>query len=50
MMTLDEAIEHCREVANSSCSGCAMEHAQLASWLIELKFRRQQDVNSKYFK
>ena len=36
MMTLDEAIEHCKE---KSCSNteCAREHKQLAEWLEELK-------------
>lgn len=39
-MTLDEAIEHAREIA--SCGGeCAEEHAQLAEWLEELKRRRE---------
>ena len=49
MMTLDEAIEHAKEVANKEkCnllkvgddyiySECAMEHEQLAQWLEELK-------------
>lgn len=36
-MTLDEAIQHCEEVANSECSECANEHKQLAEWLKELK-------------
>ena len=40
-MSLDEAIEHCRE---KSCSNntCALEHKQLAEWLIELKELRSQ--------
>lgn len=35
-MSLDEAIEHCRE---KSCgnNACALEHKQLEKWLIELK-------------
>lgn len=37
-MTLDEAIEHCKE--KSDCTKCGMEHQQLAEWLIELKRRR----------
>ena len=48
-MTLDEAIQHAKEVANKEkCnllkvgddyiySECAMEHEQLAQWLEELK-------------
>lgn len=37
-MTLDEAIKHCEEVANS-CDNteCAIDHKQLAEWLRELK-------------
>ena len=53
MLTLDEAIQHCLEVAEendkitntfdyslktkSDCKECAAEHRQLASWLKELK-------------
>ena len=37
-MTLDEAIEHAEEVANSNCcSECSKEHKQLVEWLKELK-------------
>jgi hypothetical protein len=35
MMTIEEAIEHCKERAQG-CSLCAAEHAQLAKWLEEL--------------
>jgi len=42
-MTLDEAIEHCEEVAKSSCSACGEDHKQLAEWLKELKQRRQEE-------
>ena len=35
MMTLQEAIDHAREVA-SGCNECAKEHGQLADWLEEL--------------
>lgn len=37
-MTLEEAIKHCEEVANS-CNNkdCALDHKQLAEWLKELK-------------
>ncbi len=38
-MTLDEAIEHCREKEN--CSVCGQEHKQLRLWLEELKERRR---------
>lgn len=37
-MTLDEAIKHCYDVANSSvCIECANDHKQLAEWLTELQ-------------
>lgn len=41
-MTLDEAIEHCDEVAsnNETCEECSSDHKQLKSWLIELKSLR----------
>lgn len=39
MMTIDEAIQHCKE---KSCgnSVCALEHKQLAEWLEELRHYR----------
>lgn len=55
-MTLDEAIEHAREVAEENreealnaffppyadeCESCAIEHEQLADWLEELKEYKQ---------
>lgn len=42
-MTLDEAIKHCQEVA-CSCNNewRSLEHSQLASWLIELKYLREK--------
>lgn len=42
-MTLQEAIDHAREVANGlrpnidGCSECAKQHGQLADWLEELQ-------------
>lgn len=49
MMTLDEAIEHCKE---KSCSNteCAKEHGQLAKWLEELKEykKRYGELNQAY--
>ena len=39
-MTLDEAIQHAREVyetRNDMCLECRQEHLQLAEWLEELK-------------
>lgn len=40
---LDEAIEHCKEVASNkeTCRDCANEHFQLMNWLIELKKLRE---------
>lgn len=41
VMTLDEAIKHCREVADKKCDDCGKEHLQLAEWLEELKENRE---------
>lgn len=62
MMTIDEAIKHCEEVAerlegkdgyaytDSTCEECAKEHRQLAEWLRELKRDREiLDGLSIYF-
>lgn len=40
-MTLDEAIQHCEEIACEN-NECALEHKQLAQWLRELKQLRKQ--------
>ena len=61
MMTLDEAIAHCQEVAKelrkqpfkekmdiediADCEECAEEHEQLAEWLKELKELRKENKN-----
>lgn len=42
-MTIEEAINHCKEVAKSKCDSCGAEHEQLAEWLIELKERRESN-------
>ncbi|MEE0874145.1 MAG: hypothetical protein UIH27_11890 [Ruminococcus sp.] len=41
-MTLEEAINHCRDVASdeSKCEECRENHVQLAMWLMELKIIR----------
>lgn len=39
-MTIEEAIQHCHEVAAKDCTDCGKEHEQLALWLTELKSRR----------
>lgn len=41
-MTLDEAIKHAEEVAESRCDECGAEHKQLAKWLKELKAYRDK--------
>lgn len=45
IMSIDEAINHCYEVANSNdkmpCDDCKSEHKQLAKWLEELKTNRE---------
>ena len=41
-MTLDEAIKHCEEVADTKCNECGNEHRQLAEWLKELKQLKEQ--------
>lgn len=53
MMTLDEAIEHARDVGfkmacNSKTHECGKEHLQLAKWLEELRELRKRlnGVNS----
>lgn len=48
LMTLDEAISHCIDVAagntaQGKCPSYAAEHLQLAAWLTELKERREKD-------
>ena len=46
-MTLDEAINHVLEKAESLCGECAEEHRQLANWLMELKaFREGSNDNN----
>lgn len=44
LMTLNEAIQHCEEVAVSCQSDerkCALQHVQLMQWLKELRVLRQ---------
>lgn len=55
-MTLDEAIQHAREVASGDrcecahvrCSDCSKEHEQLAAWLEELQRRRGDAPTARY--
>lgn len=48
-MTIDEAIQHCKEQvqeqAKKGCYRCAEEHQQLAEWLKELKaYRNKSEI------
>jgi hypothetical protein len=36
-MTLEQAINHCLEVAGSCETACELQHKQLANWLKELR-------------
>ena len=48
-MTLDEAIKHCKEVADT-CENkeCSIEHEQLAEWLKELKtYKNKRAIKCK---
>lgn len=50
MMTLDEAIEHCKKVAKEqeNCNvGCSLEHRQLAIWLSALKAITENNYSTK---
>ena len=46
-MTLDEAIEHAKNVA-STCDDeeCAADHLQLANWLTDLRMHRESELTS----
>ena len=63
-MTLDEAIDHCKEVVEryervedshadeklkEECLQCAADHRRLASWLTELRERRAVDEQRGYW-
>ena len=39
MMTLEEAIKHCKEKIDNTL--CGLEYRQLRDWLIELKEKRE---------
>ena len=52
-MTLEEAIKHCEDVADTPCftdeeARCYSEHRQLAEWLKELKQLREQKPKSEW--
>lgn len=48
-MNIDEAIKHCKEVAEHKCNDCGKEHLQLAEWLERLKAYEKSGCN-KYVK
>ena len=52
-MTLDDAIDHCKEVASKEDGGCkvacAEDHRQLAEWLVELKLLRNENMKLRMF-
>ena len=43
MMTLEEAIRHCKETAERCTDECGAEHRRLAEWLQELQDRRDAE-------
>lgn len=45
-MSIDEAIEHCEQIAGDNNCECADEHRQLAEWLKEL--REYKTVSRKW--
>ena len=51
-MKLEDAIQHCEEVANDRagcCEDCAEEHRQLAEWLKDYKRLLEQPPLEKVF-
>lgn len=47
IITLEDAIAHCYEVADgkaNACEECRAEHMMLGAWLRELKLRREQEM------
>ena len=48
-MTIEEAIQHCIEVAKTtSCEECAEEHLQLAEWLGRLDEKIERERHEGY--
>jgi hypothetical protein len=46
IMTLDEAIQHCKEKAEQHpCDECGRDHEQLGKWLEELREYRMRELN-----
>lgn len=49
MMTLEQAIEHTKNVAASKCDECGKEHQQLAEWLTELQsYKDKTHINGEF--
>ena len=44
---LEEAIKHCKEIAEDECGDCGFEHKQLADWLEDYKNTREKQVAKK---
>ena len=42
LMTLDEAIQHCKE--KEDCTACGQEHKQLREWLEDYKKLKEKDT------
>ncbi|MBQ3690875.1 MAG: hypothetical protein II937_13590 [Bacteroidales bacterium] len=48
-MTINEAINHAKEVAASKCDECSKEHEQLAEWLTELQgYKDKTPITKKW--
>ena len=44
-MTLEEAIEHCKEITEKCTNKeCALDHQQLCEWLMELQKYRDENL------
>lgn len=48
MKSLDDAINHCKEVIENDCTSdtCKEDHKQLLNWLKELKQYKQNNINT----
>ena len=44
-LTIEQAIEHCLDKARVTTGPCRQEHLQLATWLRELQFRRDEKLS-----
>jgi len=46
-LTIQGAIDHCNEVAETACRPCADEHKQLAEWLTDLARYKQLEADGR---